>query len=247
MRKPAAAVSLAFHGAALLLLFSLRFYAPEPAPAPEVHFIPLSAPPRIILKSAAKDAGGGQRQALPASRGHAPEPVHRKFTIPPMIVRNENAKLIIDQALVDTPDINIQSTVTGDPLGVLGAPSGGFGGPVGIGDRGSGGIGNGPGGPHEGSAARPVLKLTRQPQLIYKEDPEYSEEARRARYEGAVVIALDVDTDGRPIHIRVVRSLGLGLDEKAVAAVGHWKFRPAIAGDKVVVAPAQVTVTFRLL
>src|SRR5580704_15719339 len=79
MRKPAAAASVAFHGAALLLLLSLHFYAPpSPGPRAEIRFIPLTAPPRIIAKS----GGGGQRQPLPASRGQAPKPVPRQFTIP---------------------------------------------------------------------------------------------------------------------------------------------------------------------
>ena len=111
------------------------------------------------------------------------------------------------------------------------------------------GIGDGPGGPRQGSGtpSQSVIKVTRAPQVIYKEEPEYSDEARKAHFEGVVVLAFDVDTSGRAINIRVVRSLGLGLDEKAISAVTHWKFRPALAGDKTVTAPAEVQVTFRLL
>ncbi len=243
MRKPAAAASVAFHGAALLLLFSLRFYTPEPVRRADVRFVTLSAPPRAI----ATDGGGGQRQPLRASRGRAPQISPRKFPIPPSIPHSPAPKLILDQSLIEAPDLNIQSAMIGDPLALAGIPSGGLGGPVGVGNSGSGGIGDGPGGPRVGSGGKSALKLTRQPELIYKEEPEYSEEARKARYEGTVVVAFDVDLSGRPIHIRVVRSLGLGLDEKAMEAVGRWKFRPAAVGDKPVVAPAEVFVTFRLL
>jgi protein TonB len=83
--------------------------------------------------------------------------------------------------------------------------------------------------------------------LIYKEEPEYSDEARKARHEGTVLIDLEVDASGRPVNLRVVRSLGLGLDEKAMAAVSHWKFRPAMAGNRAVTAPARVAVSFHLL
>jgi TonB family protein len=244
MRKPAAAASVAFHGVALLLLLSFHFYPPPPSgPRAEIRFIPLTAPPRIIAKS----GGGGQRQAIPASRGQPPKPAPRQFTIPPTLVANLSPKLTLQTALIEAPDVNISSPDIGDPARRIGAPSGGLGGPWGIGDLGSGGLGKGPGGPGQGTSARSTMKLTRQPQVIYKEEPEYSDEARKAHFEGTVILAFDVDTSGRAVNIRVVRSLGLGLDEKAIAAVTHWKFRPAIAGDKTVVAPAEVQVTFRLL
>jgi protein TonB len=56
-----------------------------------------------------------------------------------------------------------------------------------------------------------------------------------------------VDANGKVTNIRVMRSLGLGLDEKAIAAVQKWKFRPAVASGRPVTAPAQVQVTFHLL
>jgi periplasmic protein TonB len=236
---------VAFHGAAILLLLSLRFYPPpRPGPRAEIRFVSLSAPPRII----ANNGGGGQRQPLPASRGQAPKPVPREFTIPPAMVLNTSPKLPVQMALFEAPDVNISSPDIGDPLGRIGSPSGGPGGPLGIGNLGTDGIGEGPGGPRQGTrGSSPPLKLTRAPQVIYQEDPEYSDEARKAHYEGVVILAFDVDTSGRAVNIRVVRSLGLGLDEKAITAVTRWKFRPAVAGNKTVVAPAEVQVTFRLL
>lgn len=245
MRKPAAAASAAFHAVALLVLFSLRFHATDAIGPANFHFVSLSAPPRVRV---AKEGGGGQREALPASRGRAPKPSPRKFFMAPAVAHNDTPRLILDAALTEAPHVDIQSAMLGNPLAPIGAPSGGMGGPVGIGDGGSGGVGDGDGA-HQGGAMNggPRLKLTRQPQVIYQEEPEYSEEARQARYEGTVVIAFDVDTSGRPVHLRVVRSLGLGLDEKALAAVARWKFRPAEADRKPVTAPAQVAVTFRLL
>lgn len=246
MRKPAAAASVAFHGAAILLLLSLRFYPPPPpGPRAEIKFISLSLPPRLIAKS----GGGGQRQPLPASRGHAPKPSPRTFTIPPALVVNASPKLAVQTALLETAGLDIVSPNVGDPLGRIGIPSGGPGGPLGIGNIGTGGLGDGPGGPRQGnrSPTRSMVKLTRQPQVIYKEEPEYSDEARKAHYEGTVILTFDVDISGRAVNIRVVRGLGLGLDEKAIDAVTRWKFRPAVSGDKMVVAPAEVQVTFRLL
>src|SRR5229473_2965729 len=64
------------------------------------------------------------------------------------------------------------------------------------------------------------------PVVLYKVDPEYAEEARKAKYSGTVVLQLIVDSGGCARDIRVDHSLGLGLDEKAVEAVKRWKFRP---------------------
>ncbi len=64
------------------------------------------------------------------------------------------------------------------------------------------------------------------PAVLHKADPKYSEEARVAHYEGTVVLFLVVDENGNPRDIRVIRNLGLGLDENAIEAVQKWRFRP---------------------
>src|SRR5438094_628072 len=65
------------------------------------------------------------------------------------------------------------------------------------------------------------------PRVLYNPDPEYTEEARKAKYQGVVVLWLIVGQDGRTKDIRISRSLGMGLDQKAVEAVKLWKFEPA--------------------
>ncbi len=90
-------------------------------------------------------------------------------------------------------------------------------------------------------------RLSSQPQLLWKTEPEYSEEARKARYQGTVSLVLEIDAQGRPRNIRVVRSLGLGLDERAVEAVAQWKFKPGLLNGRAVSSPVTVEVSFRLL
>jgi TonB family protein len=85
------------------------------------------------------------------------------------------------------------------------------------------------------------------PVLLHKVEPEYSEEARRARYEGTVLLYVEVDPDGNAINIRVQRALGLGLDEKAIEAVRQWKFRPGAKDGRPVNVAANIEVNFRLL
>ena len=81
---------------------------------------------------------------------------------------------------------------------------------------------------------------------IYKPDPEYSEEARKAKYQGAVILWIVVGPDGRVHNMRVARSLGLGLDEKAMEAVRTWKFEPAKKDGQAVAVQLNIEVSFRL-
>ena len=246
MRKASVLTSLAIHvGGVFLLLLLASVPSVRNAVLRKDRVIPLTAPRPVRHVKA--ESGGGQRSPLPASRGQAPPgPVTRVF-VPPMAVRLENPKLMIPQAILDAPEINIVAQQTGDPLGKLGPLSGGPGGPFGIGDGSGLGIGKGPGDGSNAGVSYKSLGITEEPRLLHAEEPEYSEEGRKARAQGSVLLAIDVDVNGRVANIRVVKSLGLGLDEKAKEAVLKWRFRPAMAGGHPVTAPAQVRVTFHLL
>ncbi len=84
------------------------------------------------------------------------------------------------------------------------------------------------------------------PKMLYAPDPIYSEEARQAQLQGTVVLWLIVDENGLPMNIRVQRSLGMGLDEAAIAAVKQWKFGPATKNGQPVRVMINVEVNFRL-
>jgi len=244
MRKAPVLTSLAIH---VGIVFLLLLLASVPSVRDSItrmpnRVIPLIAPPL----HARAEGGGGQRNPLPASRGQAPpRPVTRVF-VPPMAARLENPKLMLQQAMLEAPEFNITAPEVGDPLGKTGALSGGPGGPFGIGDGTGLGVGKGPGGGNSGVSYK-ALGITEEPKLLHSEEPESSEEARKARYSGSVLLAIDVDVNGRVANVRVVKSLGLGLDEKAKEAVLKWRFRPAMAGGRPVTAPAQVQVTFHML
>src|SRR5580692_8390676 len=85
------------------------------------------------------------------------------------------------------------------------------------------------------------------PHVVSKNEPEYSEEARNARLEGTVILSLVVDASGVPRSLRVLKGLGLGLDEKALAAVGTWHFAPGQKEGTPVPILATVQLNFRLL
>jgi TonB family protein len=85
------------------------------------------------------------------------------------------------------------------------------------------------------------------PRLAYKVEPEYTEEARMAKYQGTVLVSAVVGVDGTAQDMKVVRGLGLGLDQKAVQAISKWKFNPGTLNGQPVPVVAQIEVNFRLL
>jgi TonB family protein len=84
------------------------------------------------------------------------------------------------------------------------------------------------------------------PHGLYQPDPEYAELARRARFQGTMVLRMVIDAAGKPTDIRIVKPLGLGLDEKGVQAVSEWKFAPAMKDGNPVAVQINVEIEFRL-
>jgi protein TonB len=199
--------------------------------------------------------GGGAREPLPVSKGRLPKPSMKQF-VPPMIV-DHTPKLAMDPSIIAPPDTPLpQSTLNnwGDPLAKLMNGSNGNGSGGGMGNGSGGGVGSGKGGgfgPGEGGGVGGgVFKVgggVSAPAVLFKVDPEYSEEARKAKYSGTVLLSVIVDTEGKAREIRVVKSLGMGLDEKAIEAVQKWKFKPGMNKGTAVNVRAQIEVNFRLL
>ena len=84
------------------------------------------------------------------------------------------------------------------------------------------------------------------PQLIYRTEPEYTAEARQKGVEGVVKLYAEIAPDGRAHRIRVLHSLGSGLDEKAIEAVRQWRFRPGTKDGHAVTSTSSIEVRFRL-
>ena len=141
---------------------------------------------------------------------------------------------------------NIIASNFGDPLAGIGLPSTGNGLGNGIGSGRGNGVGPGSGGGTGGGAYKPGGGVT-APIAILKPEPEYSEEARKAKWSGSVMISLVVDVNGMPQSVQVVKPLGLGLDQKAIEAIMKWRFKPGTKDGKPVPVQATVEVNFRLL
>lgn len=85
------------------------------------------------------------------------------------------------------------------------------------------------------------------PRLVHKTEPQYSEEARIAGLQGTVTLYVEIGTDGATHNVRVLHSLGMGLDEEAIAAVSQWQFNPGLKNGAPVAVAASIEVNFRLL
>jgi TonB family protein len=201
--------------------------------------------------------GGGDRDKFQAPKGNIPKPKLEQITPPAIVVRNDHPKLAVEPTVVMAPQVKIALNAPnlGNPTAAMpsGPPSNGTGSNSGIGSGSGGGIGvgSGPGvgegrGGGIGGGVFRVGGGVSAPKAVYSPDPEYSEEARKAKYQGVCVVTLIVGPDGRPRDVHVARSLGLGLDEKAIEAVNQWKFDPAQKDGKPVAVAINVEVTFRL-
>ncbi len=198
--------------------------------------------------------GGGDRDKLAAPKGALPKQAREQFTPPAVVIRNNDPKLPVEPSVVAPPIMTANMNNLGDPLSnVLGPPSNGTGSGGGIGSGSGGGVGSGRGpgvgpgwGGGVGGGPYRVGGGVSAPRILYAPDPDYSEEARKAKYQGTVVLWVVVGPDGRPRDIRVQRSLGLGLDEKAMEAVKTWKFEPARKDGQPVAVQINVEVNFRL-
>jgi TonB family protein len=106
--------------------------------------------------------------------------------------------------------------------------------------------------PPQGAGQAPEEKVYRvgdgvtPPKVLSKVEPEYTEEARDAKLAGTVVLYVEIWPDGRAHNVRVVRSLGMGLDKKAIEAVEKWTFEPAQKDSRLVTVGATIEVNFRL-
>jgi TonB family protein len=211
---------------------------------------PVYLPVRIHVRGIA--GGGGQHSPLPPSKGHPPKPAPRVFTPPVMTVQDSHPLLEMPPTVLSAVDTQLPTLnlPLGSLTGVSGPQSGGPGRNGGNGDGNHGGNGDmdGPGG-GDGSDGFTGLhgRNVTQPVLLWRKDPEYSEEARKAKFQGTVELGIVVNAAGQVTNVRVLRSVGLGLDERAIEAVRQWKFRAGTLDGKAVSTRAVVEVNFRLL
>jgi TonB family protein len=168
----------------------------------------------------------------------------------------EDPKLPVENTIAVPPDVKLPDNPTMAMIGVHSSAnvmlvSGGPGGPTGIGS--GDGDGDGPGHGRNGWGLGlldgiyvPGTNGVTQPVPIFTPEAEFSDDARRQKYQGACTISVIIDAQGNPQNPRVIQPLGMGLDEKALAAVMRYRFKAAKKDGKPVAVRISVIVNFRL-
>ncbi len=248
------ATAVVAHALIFLLIFwiSSRVIKKVIATPPKVNTIsfdvPPPQPPLKVVMPKPMGGGGGAHDIAPVTQGRLP-----KFAPNPIVPPSAPPK--IPPLLPVDPAINVQTNLkmTNNNMPNLGMPNAPNVGVSSLGNGSGGGLGNGRGnglgngsGGNTGGGAFQVGGDVSAPQLIYQVDPEFSEEARKAKFQGEVLVHLIVDATGRPTQVRVIRPVGMGLDEKAREAVAQYKFRPARKGGQAVPVELNVAVNFQI-
>ena len=235
------------HALAILLIgYLVKTHVRFAAPVKTMQVTELAAPPQAPPKAAAMGGGGGQRGPTPVTKGTPPKFAETQI-VPPKAPPLEPPKIHIEPTIEVQKDVKMASSIP--QIGIASSPlvgmSMGNGSGTGLGSGNGSGLGPGSGG-NTGGGPKRIGGGVSAPVLIYSVEPEFSEEARKAKVAGNVLVNLWVDTNGNPSHVKVIRGVGMGLDEKALEAVRQYKFKPAMENGKPVLVELNVEVNFQI-
>lgn len=253
------AISFGIHAVVIVLVLSIAVNAHTIMPLqPTMIVTPMdfhvSIPPITlpVAKAMGGGGGGGAHELVEAVKGNAPM-VSKVQIAPPQLIRIDRPKLAVEPtAMVKMPDNGMPTLgVSQSPqiaLAAQGRGSGsGFGQGMGGGIGAGHGSGSGPGsGGGYGGGLMSVGGGVSAPVVVHSVEPEFTDDARQANYQGSVSIKLIVDTQGNPQDVRLLSHLGMGLDERAIEAVRHYKFSPAMYEGHPVSVQILLDVAFRL-
>jgi periplasmic protein TonB len=224
----------------------------DPAPHGRIDLSDLKLP--VLAKGNQSGGNGGSHDLIDPLVGRPPK-IELNPIVPPQVAIIDHPKLVVDSAIPAPPDVTIPDSSNLPNVGVAKSPnvslsSNGPGGPAGIGWQNGDGVGPGSG-PGWGPGSEPGVYIPGRggvtaPAPIFAPEAEFSDEARRQKYQGICLVGLIVDAHGLPQNIHVVQRLGMGLDEKAIEAIRRYRFKPATKDGKPVAAAIVVEVDFRL-
>ena len=214
----------------------------------QIQLTSLTTPPPMPLAKDVMGGGGGQRGPTPVTKGQLPKFADTQIT-PPKAPPMEEPKIKMPDPTIEV-QTNLKMANNNMPnLGMPNSPllgnSMGNGTGSGIGSGNGAGLGAGTGGGY-GGGIKKIGGGVSSPVLVYQVEPEFSEEARRAKFMGVVTVDIIVNPQGLPQNIRVVRGVGMGLDQKAVEAVKQYRFKPAMEAGKPVAVEMYVEVNFQI-
>jgi protein TonB len=252
-KRSPASTAFAIGAHVVILLLVALFIASQvnvmaPAKKEVAAVVAVPPPPPIAPKLEQIGGGGGQHDVAPVSKGRLPD-LAQKQIVAPKAPPTEAPKLAVVPTVVVQKDLNLANNTMpnlGAPNSSLKGVSLGNGTGTGIGSGNGSGIGPGSGG-NTGGGVMHIGGGVSRPVVLYQVEPEFSEEARKAKFSGSVTVYLYIEPDGTPSHVRVVQGVGMGLDEKAVEAVRQYRFKPAMKDGKPVRVDLYVAVNFQIL
>jgi TonB family protein len=238
---------------ALAILLGMRaainHYQPPPTGAhvniSDLHiFAPLTARPSN------GGNGGGSHDLIDPTEGRNP-PFAVTPIAPPMVPLIQQPKLPAESTIsIHLPDDSAIPNIGVQNSTNVTLASNGPGGPNGIGTGRNGEYGPGNGnsgwGPGDGNSIYVPGNGVIAPTLLVAPEAEFSDDARRNKYQGTCMLSVIVDAHGNPQNVHVIRTLGMGLDEKALEAVRRYRFKPGTKDGKPVPVLISVAVDFRL-
>jgi len=206
-----------------------------------------------VAKAMSGGGGGGAHEVVETSKGHPPIAAKSQITLlqnvridRPKLEAEPTEMIVIPDSnklpnfgMAQSPQIALASQGKGSGSGF----GQGLGGGIGSGHGGGAGPGSGGG---YGGGLMTVGGGVSAPQVLHSAEPEFTDDARRANYQGSVSIKLIVDSQGNPQDVRLASHLGMGLDEKAIEAVSRYKFRPAMYQGHPVSVQIVMDVDFHL-
>ncbi len=235
----------------LLVIIGMRAainQIPKPAPGAPIDLSDF----RIFAPATASRSGGSGGSNDPVAPIDGRSPRFENIPLaPPMVPVIQQPKLAVDPAInISLPDDSSMPNigVHNSPNVTLASNGPGLHAGIGTGPRGGVGPGDGPGyGPGaDGGVVYSPGRGVVAPVPIYAPEAEFSDEARRSKYQGVCLISIIVDSHGNPQNPRVVQRLGMGLDEKAIEAIRHYKFKPGTKDGKPVPVLITIEVDFRM-
>lgn len=255
--------SLGIHLVVALLLIFPFFGGQSELPEITETFVPLYLPPEPLVielppepEQSGGGGGGGLQTETPPSQGDLPRAAEEQFVPPTPVAPNNDPILVVEPTIVAPQLASVLPPPTlllGLPDGIPGPPSAGPGTGGGIGTGVGHGVGEGEGagegegeGGGTGGGVYNVGGGVTSPTVLSRVDPEYSEDARRARHQGTVVLEAIVRRDGSVEILGVAKGLGYGLDENAIAALSQWTFSPGKKNGQPVDVRLSIEVNFTL-
>jgi TonB family protein len=233
-------------------------HLPPAVPTTDVALKDFTLVAPASLSLAHGGGGGGTNSLIDPVMGHLPRREDNPI-VPPQEPILQHPNLAIDSAIKVPADVKLPDNPELQHIGVatsqvVNLVSGGPGTHAGIGSGSNGGDGPGkdsglgPGGDggFGGEVYSPGTGGVSSPVITYSPTAEFSDEARRHKYEGVCIVSIIVDAHGNPIHLRVTRALGMGLDEKALEAVRNYRFKPAMKNGRPVASYVNVEINFHL-